>query len=369
MLFLTASANYKYHRNPRCVGSQTYEKHKIDNQTIHLVHGPQLWSQKQLEILEEIAENYPKCNIHLVIVNDENENKIRKVEEYEVAELDFEFKVGNIDPTTASEVDLNASTKDTSKLKRFKKYEKNAKKLQRFRRWMKKMNANSNKNLMKKTTSINILAPENLQNKLQNSTQQEAISITTTSSTIPVFRSLGEILRKNPQIFIEHLHYAESFMNSPLYNSWKHLSPSMRLFAIRVLYLWQYGGLSFSLSKEDYSKNQYTYETIENVTSTPKTGVIEIAFSSNENPENNLEKFISSGFSAFENMPSGVVTIDDAGLHMETKTSCHAFFGDLLTNLRKANENSTPSTVIKKTLQMFCRRNAVDSKYCSSIRG
>lgn len=350
MLFLTATANYNYHnRSPRCIGSQSYEKHKIDNQTIHLVHGPQLWSQRQLRILDKIADNYPKCKIHLVIITDEERNEIQKVEEIEVAEFDLEF-------TTVSGVS-NVSTTSNSKLKHPKKFRKQVMNLKRIRRWMKK-------NLEKKGANIKA---ENGKSKLQNSTEIKTTSVP--PSTDKIFRSLGEILRNYPQIFLEHLDYEESFMNSPLYKSWRHLSPSMRLFAIRVLYLWQYGGLSFSLAKEDTIKNLYEYETTKSETNTPTSGVIEIAFSSIDKPENNLEKLIASGFTTFKNMPSGIVTIDDAGLHMETKTSCHAFFGDLLANLRKADENSTPSTVIKQTLETFCKRNAVDSKYCASIKG
>lgn len=179
---------------------------------------------------------------------------------------------------------------------------------------------------------------------------------TTTTAT------LDDIRQKHPKIFVERLSYEDAFRNSPLYNTWRNLNDHMRLFAIRVLDLWQYAGLSFELP--DDHDDRYKYETDSN-NSTP--GVVEIDTEAPGNAEK-LGKFIQMGFSSYSKLPEGVVTVDDEGLHMETKTSCHAFFGEVLMALRKANRSDNPTDILKKTLAVFCMKRAVDPKYCRAQR-
>lgn len=158
-------------------------------------------------------------------------------------------------------------------------------------------------------------------------------------------KTLRDVLIAHPNIFVEALNYTEAFNNSPLYNTWQNLNEKTRVFAIRTIYLWQYGGISFDLLEENYKD-----------------------LTLGKNNISSIEDVVELGLNAFSKLPKGVVTIDDRGWHMESRTSCHAFFGDMLMNLRKADSSATPEEIIKKTLNVFCRRGSVDSGYCSTVK-
>lgn len=144
------------------------------------------------------------------------------------------------------------------------------------------------------------------------------------------------VVRKHSGVLIEWLNYTEIFTNSPLQTTWRNLNEKSKLFACRVMYLWQYGGISFDLLENWGNK------TLENV--------------------------IVLGLKAFRNLPKGTVTIDDKGWHMESGIGCHAFFGDLLMNLKKANNQDTVQSIIKKTLDVFCKKGNIESGYCSTVK-
>lgn len=42
---------------------------KLGNNTIHLVHSSEQWSQSELENLQKIKKEYPDYNVHLVLVH------------------------------------------------------------------------------------------------------------------------------------------------------------------------------------------------------------------------------------------------------------------------------------------------------------
>ncbi|KAH1025313.1 hypothetical protein HUJ05_010058 [Dendroctonus ponderosae] len=54
-------------------------------------------------------------------------------------------------------------------------------------------------------------------------------------------------------------------------------------------------------------------------------------------------------------MPQEVVTADDEGLHIFTKSPCHAFFGEVLGYLRRARGDETPKMIIRKSLKVLIR--------------
>lgn len=164
-------------------------------------------------------------------------------------------------------------------------------------------------------------------------------------------KTLRDILGLYPDIVLQTLIYTEAFNNSPLFNTWRNLNENAKLFAIRTIYLWQYGGISFDLLDENYKDlSRYKHNAKQN-----------------SNKTTSIEDIVVRGLTAFKKLPTGTVTIDDKGWHMESRTSCHAFFGDMLMNLKKAHSDAAPQEIIKKTLDVFCKKGGIDSGYCSNV--
>lgn len=149
---------------------------------------------------------------------------------------------------------------------------------------------------------------------------------------------ISKLLERHPKIILNRLTYQDVFTNTPLGDVWPYLKQPNRVFATRALLLWQFGGSSFAL---------------------PET--------SDTNRKQRIQRLISSGDESFRSLPNGVVTIDDEGLHMQTKTACHAFFGEIIAKLRAAKGDSVED-IIRGALGVFCKRGAVDSGYCASIK-
>lgn len=163
------------------------------------------------------------------------------------------------------------------------------------------------------------------------------------------YKTLQEVLFAHPEISLKKINYTEAFRKSPLNKTWQNLNENTRLFALRTIYLWQYGGVSFDLLKGN-SKNNSRY--INKLTNSNQTASVE-----------NL-----LGFETYRNLTKGVVTIDDKGWRIESETSCHAFFGDMLINLKTAKSNATQEQVIKMTLEVYCKERANDSNNCTTVK-
>lgn len=360
MLLLAATSQHRIHTlKPRCIGSHIYNDHRMDNTTIHLIHhAADTWSSSELNTLDDIAQNYPQCKIHLVIINNERERS------------NFIHKLPTVTAKSVTDSSSNATTSkllvDKSVQNKRKKRSKRSKKTQRKKRKMDKVVTQP------EDLELNInVGPQNLFNLLLNRKRFEHLNSTTPIATETSLitspnpmSNIDELLEKYPQIFTEHVTYNEVFRNSPLFFSWRRLNKRSRLFAIRVLYLWQYAGISFDLPHHhEQNLTNNAYKTI-NATSER----VEISISNHQSPEVELANLVALGYADFKKLPEGVVSIDEEGLHMETKTSCHAFFGELLMELRKSNEKGSPASMIKKTIVVFCKKRAVDPRYCANIK-
>lgn len=84
MLLLTtvlvlATNHHRLHSlRPRCIGKHVREDGRMDNQTIHLVHGPNHWCRNQLQALEDIANKFPSCKIHLVMIQEDSVHEVKR---------------------------------------------------------------------------------------------------------------------------------------------------------------------------------------------------------------------------------------------------------------------------------------------------
>lgn len=294
-----ATANnvrYEHHLSNRCIASHAYNYKKLNNETVHFVHGSDAWSKIQIDVLESVLQKYDARNVHLVVVG---YNK-------------------SIEEDTP--LSISASTAYPT---------------------VKRIVLKKRENVGKKIKILKVFEvkrePRRKRRSLSKPTQQ---------------KTLRDILRLYPDIVLETLNYTEAFYNSPLINTWQNLNEKTRLFAIRTIYLWQYGGLSFDLLEENYKDfSRYKYNTNQEA-----------------NETSSIESVVALGLTAFRKLPKGVVTIDDKGWHMESKTSCHAFFGDMLMNLRRATTDVAPEEIIKRTLKVFCKKGGIDSGYCSSVQ-
>lgn len=271
------------HITTRCIASHIYDYKKISNETVHLVHDSNVWQKNQIALIEGVLQNYDATKVHLVMIG-YNKTDI-------LSQNRLEYSVSTTRPTT----------KKRPRRKRDKK-----------------------ENVAKKVVQL----------KIEPKRRKRSTA-----------KTLRDVLIAHPDIIVEALNYTEAFNNSPLYNTWENLNEQTRVFAIRTIYLWQYGGISFDLFEETYKDLTDGRSNISSV-----------------------EDVVELGLNTFSKLPKGVVTIDDRGWHMESRTSCHAFFGDMLMNLRKADSSATPERIIKKTLNVFCRRGSVDSGYCSTVK-
>lgn len=301
LLALSAAANNsRYdHLTTRCIGSHIYDYKKISNDTVHLVHGSDPWRRDQVAVLEGVLQNYDASKVHLVLVCNAKSDELPEVPEDNA---------------------VLSTTKTTMKRAR-KKREKLSKKI---------------KPLKAKTEP---------RRKKRSAAQ----------------RTLQDVLLTYPDIIVETVNYTEAFKNSPLYNTWHNLNEKTRIFAIRTIFLWQYGGISFDLLEENYKDlSRFNYDIFKNKT--------KAAAETKGNKTATVGDVVELGLIAFRELPKGIVTIDDKGWHMESRTSCHAFFGDMLMNIRKADQETMPEHIIKRTLNIFCKRGSIDSGYCSTVQ-
>ncbi|EFA05131.1 hypothetical protein TcasGA2_TC015246 [Tribolium castaneum] len=166
---------------------------------------------------------------------------------------------------------------------------------------------------------------------------------TQTNQTNKTEPTIDDLARKYPNILVTQLSYGDIFSNSPLYYSWIRLNPQTKLFAIRVLQIWQFGGLSFDLPEKVASKRCKNCTSLQEM----KIGLL-----------------VRYGKKRYEKLGPDVVSVDSNGLHMEAKSPCHAFFGKVLANLRNAGQKTTPRVVLNGPIYAFCKAGVVDEEFC-----
>lgn len=159
-------------------------------------------------------------------------------------------------------------------------------------------------------------------------------------------KTIEEIAEKHPNVLLMYQNYNEMFDKTPLSFNWVMFNDKMRIFAVRVLQLWQYGGISFDLFPYEKSESSISEKT---------------------QRYNTLTELIKNGKQRFENLEADQVSVDNLGFHMESRVPCHAFFGKVLMRLKKANPGSTAKCVLRGPLYSFCKMGAVEKKFCGVL--
>lgn len=174
-------------------------------------------------------------------------------------------------------------------------------------------------------------------------------------------KTVDDLLKIHPHIILDNTTYSHVFYMSPLYAYWPFLNEKLRVFAVRVLQLWQYGGISFDLSPTTNHLVNATINDANSINRSSDEKEIDAIFNKK------LLNFIITEKKNYEKLPTGVVTADDEALHMESKIPCHAFFGEILMNLRRAQDNTTVKDILQESLRVFCKHSAASRKYCDII--
>lgn len=322
--------------HPRCIrrGYDSFETN------LFLVHDDSSWQQNELDVLENILLKYQQCGIELLILRKEN-----------------------------------STYEDKSKHVKYGFHPLRPKRQTKGRR----RSTPRNKTEPKLDLNINIGAKKLLQAFLERRRHLNVSAVSTLSSStasVPHLPTINDIIIKFPRMVVTNISESKFFEDSPLYSVWRNFNKDTLIFAARVLKLWENGGISFAIpcpKKNDNVTEFYKYEHVQNISTSTATSVeINTTVSKEITPKedvyanNLLKNMIEIGYSSFHNLPEGLVTVDEEGIHMETKTTCHAFFGEALVQLKHADNATTIAKIIKSTLRTFCLRGAVDSEYCNS---
>lgn len=354
LLFLTTSTTTNI-RVPKCVAGE-----ELNNRTVYLVHPYEdgKWPHTELEIFNKIIKTYQDFKIHLVLIHEEATTKNLHCDK----NISRETKMTqNLNTTTRLFISTEhqAHSRTKGKYGRRKRRKTNdyhfnfnweAKKLLDIM-----LNANLPESTEKyKTTQITIknnsnVTEESFSTKINETTSEKAMNNT-----------LDYLLKLHPNITVENTTYNQFFFNSPLYPYWPDMEEKFRIFAIRILQLWQNGGISFDLLPQPSPVTFNNTATKKSVTHTDS----KMNFIYNTK----VMKFIITEKKRFESLPDNVVAADDEGLHMESKIPCHAFFGEILMNLKKARHYSSIRDIIKSSVTIFCKHYAAKKKYCDNLQ-
>ncbi|KAK5641429.1 hypothetical protein RI129_009976 [Pyrocoelia pectoralis] len=318
---------------------------KNDSSIVHLVHGPNRWTKIQLNTLEQIAQSNPQQQIQLILIHNEI-GSLPNIAERDVTHilqidnnLTYPKKNDLKRDVTTSTSQTPVTQPSTKKIIPSPRHETVTPKLKIY-------------GSPRKAFEFSIGAKKMFQMFIkQKRSQKTTIKPEVTNTKAYQIRTLWDIVKIYSNIKVINTSFEEVFKNTPLYYTWQNTNMETRLFAIRILQLWNFAGISFSLAS-----NEFRYLNV---------------------PENNStvlkslkpNSVTTIGVTGLRDLPAGLVTVDDEGLRMETKTTCHAFFGEILIGLTKATPVTKPSDLIRETLQLFCSKAAVDAKYCDEIRG
>ncbi|KAJ8934014.1 hypothetical protein NQ314_013650 [Rhamnusium bicolor] len=326
-------------RVPRCI-----VKEEINNNTIHLVHShdPGEWQSIEVELFEKIVQNYPNYKIHLILIQ---RNIPKRIPKYERSILEEDKPI--------STLENDIITVKTS-------IEKNEEKV-----IVKRDTKRKKRTIDDLRLSINMGAKRLLDILLHGKVpiQNSTDSLIRTPRAVPEanrIKTLNDVLKTHTNIILENTTFNQVFYMSPLYAYWPFLNENLKVFAVRVLQLWQYGGISFDLEPTAKQPDSKVPESdLNNETSAEKD--IDNIFN------RKLFNFIISEKKNYEKLPTGVVTADDEALHMESKIPCHAFFGEIMMNLRRAQDDTTVKDILQESLRVFCKHSAADKKYCDIL--
>lgn len=330
LIFAAALQSTRYLYLPKCLYYP--HVHNESNSTpIYLVHHSDKLTEKGISAIEDVVRSYPNFTLHLTILQTSPASvfaiKGNKNSYHDLLSAANNMKKRKL-PSTTEFVDYD----EGRPLKRVKRVPHHLSKLYKTNKSNKFFDWFNNDDF-----NINI-GSKNLLNLLMK--RRFDLDKSTSPSSVVASRvyDVDTLLKKYPHIVLRNRTVAAFFRYTPLYYNYYSLSPTMQVFAARVVHLWDHGGISFDIDsnkQDDHGRN--------------------------------VRDLIEVGLESFQQLPEGIVTIDDEGLHMETKTSCHAFFGELLMNVRMYGKNGKVQEIIKKTLSSFCQRGAVDSNYCANM--
>lgn len=303
LLLITALSTYKLHRLPRCVRG---ENPLLNSTTVHLVHGPSPWDSRQLETMAKIVQYFPRNRVHLIAIRkpfEENATTGRKL--MMETEPSDKFPLGKRDAAFGwpffDVKDFVGAFLDKNRIESGRRF----------------------------------------------------------AAEKSVMTNISDLLAKYPQIFVETLSYEEAFARSPLLYTWHHLNEETKLFAIRVLQLWEYGGVSFDVAINRTGSDAASPPTNPILVTTAGVSINEqpddddVQKKTFDDPTDRVDALLALGRANFAIIPRGVVTLAENGCHMETKTPCHAFFGEILRLLRAADMTTRPEGVIADALKTF----------------
>ncbi|KAJ8922970.1 hypothetical protein NQ315_001516 [Exocentrus adspersus] len=339
LLLLMSSITSSGLRVPRCV-----TKDDITNDTIHLVHTTHVddWRPFELDLLERIVENYPTYKIRLILIQDHipstatrHTRRILEVEHVNASST-------TTTSTTTEKQLLSNKTTGAVKVEIKKRHNK------------KKDGLRLSINMSAKRLLDILLHGKSAVSNI-NDTELELVRTPRSAEmTTKRVKTINDLLGTHSNIILDNTTYNHVFYMSPLYAYWPFLNEKLRIFSVRVLQLWQYGGISFDLTP--------SLKLNENET---------VLLNQSSNADAILGKkllnFIITERKNYEKLPVGVVTADDEALHMESKIPCHAFFGEVLMNLRKAQDETSVKDVLQESLRVFCKHSAANKKYCDIL--
>ncbi|XP_066153136.1 uncharacterized protein [Euwallacea fornicatus] len=343
-------------RVPRCSYSNL---EPLGNRTIHLVHSSGNWNKEQLSALERIKREYKGFAVRLVLLQS-NSNKNTNTSPSNYPEVERRLMPTSLVTQAPENKTAKKISKEVGKSVLVRRKRHRTDQMSSFGigfgvKSLLDMFLGNKADIGKRSS--------NEINELLNPT--EHVTFTTQS---PRPKTLDEVLGDIPDLIIRNATPREIFSKSPLHHYWGKFTPELLIFAARILGLWKYGGISFKIDGGNAGREENDLKkffvapgnTLQALESSPSGLTL-------PPHEDKLMDFILKGKKSFEGLPNEVVTADDQGFHIFTKSPCHVFFGEILVNLKRSKGDETPKQIIQKSLKVFCRHAAVGNNYCRHL--
>lgn len=325
LIFTTMLLSYTLHNaaihhiHPKCVSNLPDH---FNNNTIHIVHEGDTWSENQLEILQYIVNVYKDYDVHISILK-RNESSDKE---------DTRLSINNTKSTQKIETTTMWSTKSQK--------QNNESSLLFYDGPLQNFDAFT---FFEKLRN-NLKAPKRLNRNIHIETAKEK-------------KIFFEDITNKSNIRVDKHTYQEYFKNTPLIYDWINLDKNMLIFASRIQDLWQYGGVSFYLPSNYQTSTTNSTVEYKNTTESINKEPTDVA----------LKSLILTSKSVYESLPTELVSIDRKGYHMGSKIPCHSFFGELIAKITANGFPNTAQVLIEETLRDFCKRGAVNSEDCKII--
>ncbi|XP_057658043.1 uncharacterized protein LOC130894980 isoform X1 [Diorhabda carinulata] len=284
-------------RVPRCAASP-----RTDNTTIHLVHVHDSFhpDNRSVKFIREIMGLYPDYDMRLLEIYD------KKRHDYNLESMSTEM---NIEENSSIIENTSASGVSTSKRQKILKRRKEIEDAQMLL------------NMLLHARLVDINEPVKTTPKSMSSTKKSV-------------ETIEKLIDDYPKITYKNTTYPEAFSDSPLYPHYLIMDDKLKVFAIRVLQIWQYGGISFDIENPNLDLHERHFVIPEKVA--------------------NGDEFEET------------VVVDEKASRLESKVACHAFFGQILMILRKADKHTTVNEIMRRTIKSFCKNYAAGLENCKN---